>query len=588
VRKMSIESKIRRRIVVIMFLFAGMLLLVAGRVFYLQVFNGFASGRELASKALKNRSQSIAGEEYYRGEILDRNLYSLTDSGVRPTLVAFPGSIENVEETCRKLEETLGLPAVIIAGNIRRSQENHGSRTPLILKVNLLPEEVKMYQENRLPGITVLPVKTRYGPASVAKHLVGYVNSLSAKQWQELVADKKTIETNSFLATAYRITDKIGVAGLEAKYEEALKGACSESRIIGIADANGRLLEGLGYKREKEQADSWRNHLILTLDRRCQEIVERVMDREIARGAVVVIDIPSGDVLALASRPDFNQNEVEKHLDGIDEFIDRTERKAFYPGSVFKIVVAAGVLEENLVHAEEKFNCTGTYIFPDETSINCLREHGELGLREAITKSCNSTFIQLGLRLGNVRFAQYAAKLGFNIKLNSQSPPALVGNASIGQQGVLTSPLQVANLYATIGRKGLYRPYRVVAQIRNYQGEVIQDYPLKLSAQVLKPSTCTILKEALTEATRNGTGQQAWIKGLGTAGKTGTAQVNEAGKVIAWFAGFTPLENPRLAIVVMVEEKKGDSSKKLSGGGAAAPVFREIAEEIFKIKDYEQ
>jgi penicillin-binding protein 2 len=573
----------RKRIIIIMFFFAGLLFLVAGRVFYLQVINSSHSGQELAQKALKFRSQYLSAEEYYRGEILDRNMLSLTDSGIRPTLVAFPGSIKNIDETCEKLEAILEIPAQESEVKISRSQEKLGRRTPLILKVNLTSEEVEKYRANKLPGLTVIPIKTRYGPHSVAKHVVGYVNSINAQKWQELTQAKKTVETNNFLATAYRLTDKIGVAGLEGKHEEVLKGSQPENRIIGFTDANGRLLEGLGYKIKKEQADAWRNHLILTIDRKYQEIVERVMDKEIVRGAVVVIDIPTGDVLALASRPDFDQNQVEKYLGGVDELLDRTNRVVFYPGSVFKIVVAAGVLEENLVQPGEKLVCTGTYVFPDKTEINCLGEHGEINLQEAIAKSCNTTFIQLGLRLGGTKLLHYAQKLGFEIKVNNQSPPALLGNASLGQQGVLVSPLQIANLYATIGRGGLYCPWRLVAQIRNYQGDIIQEFQPGIPKQVLKPATCAFLKEALSEATRVGTGQQAWLEVIGTAGKTGTAQANKAGKVIAWFAGFTPLENPRLAIVVMVEEQKDDSRKNLRGGEVAAPVFKEIAKEILTL-----
>jgi len=570
----------RQRIILIMFTFTALLFLVATRVLFLQVINGAYSGQDLAEKALNFRSQYLSAEQYYRGEILDRNLLSLTDSGIRPTLVVFPGGIKNLTETSRKLEEILGIPAKESNLKIRRSQENYGNKSPLILKVNLSTEEVKKYQENIIPGVMVIPVKTRYGPNSLAKHLVGYVNSINTEVWQELVQAKKTVDTNSILEQAYRLTDKIGVAGLEGKYEEILKGSRSEKKIIGFADANGKLLEGLGYKLRNEEVDSWRNHLVLTLDRHYQEIVEEVVDREIVRGAVIVMDISSGDVLALASRPEFDQNNVERYLSGVDELIDRTNRVAFYPGSVFKMVVAAGVLEENLILPQEKFTCLGTSIFLDQTEIKCLREHGEIDLREAIVKSCNSTFIQLGLRLGNEKFIHYAEKLGFTVRLNSLSPPAMLGNASIGQQGVLVSPLQIANLYATIGRGGRYSPWRIVSEVRNYQGDVIQDFPAKTPEQVLKPETCAFLMEALAEATYQGTGQNAWLEGKGTAGKTGTAQVNEKGKVIGWYAGITPLDNPLFAIVVMVEEQK-NGSQGLSGGGSAAPVFKEIAERIF-------
>lgn len=579
-----------KRIMSFMFLCLIFVFLISWRLFSIQVLQGCRLGEEsnLVQRALNLRSQTLSAEEYFRGEILDRNMQSLTDSGIRPTLVAFPGSIGSLVSTCEQLGKSISVKAAQLEKEINRSIEQYGKYVPVILKVNLSTEEMKQINAQPLTGIAVIPVKTRYGPNSLARHLVGYLNSISPAKWQKLSLEKKTVNTNSYLSTAYRLTDKIGVAGLEEKYEEVLRGSRAENSIRGIADANGRLLEGLGCTLKKEEADRWRNHLILTIDRRYQEIVEKVMDREIARGAVAIIDIASGDVLALASRPNFEQNMIENYLDGYDELLDRCERVAFYPGSVFKIVVAAGVLEENLLAEMELFTCSGKYLFSDQTQINCTREHGEISLKEAIIKSCNSTFIQLGLRLGNNKFSEYAAKLGFHVNLDPQAPPALLGNASIGQQGVLVSPLQIANLYATIGRNGVYRPYRIVTQIRNYQGDIIQDLPIEYGEQILQPSTCAYLKDCLSSATRDGTGRQAWIEGRGTAGKTGTAQANKDGRVIAWFAGFTPVEIPRFAIAVMVEEKSPGSSRGMQGGEVAAPVFKKIADEIYKIADYQE
>ncbi len=576
---------LEKRITVFMFMLLLPFGLITGRLFSLQVLQSYGGYAEsnLVDRAVKMRSQTLAAEEHYRGEILDRKMRSLTDSRIRPTLVAFPGSMADVPAACRELAAIVAVPPEKLAVAIQRSTETYGRREPVILKVNLTAEEVGRIKQKKIRGTAVVPVKTRYGENSLARHLVGYVNSISPEVWQKFSREKKTADTNNYLPTAYRITDKIGVAGLEGKYEEVLRGSRPENNIRGIADGQGRLLDGLGYKISRQEADRWRNHLVLTIDRDYQAIVEKIMDEEIARGAVAVIDIPSGDVLAIASRPNFDQNLIEKYLSGYDELLDRSERVAFYPGSVFKVVVAAGVLEENL--KGEPLSCAGKYVFPDETQINCTREHGALDLKEALVKSCNTAFVELGLRLGREKLTRYANKLGLKVALGADSPPALLANASIGQQGVLVSPLQIANLYATIGRNGVYRPYRLVAQIRNYQGEVIQDFPVKYGEQVLLPSTCAYLKECLTAATREGTGRQAWLEGKGAAGKTGTAQVNQAGRVIAWYAGFTPVENPRLAIAVMVEEKKSGASKGLRGGEEAAPVFRTIAEEIFRLSD---
>jgi penicillin-binding protein 2 len=573
----------QKRIISILGLFTVLLFLLAARTAYLQLWDGPNSGQTLAQKAVKYRSQAIPGEEYYRGEILDRNLQSLTDSGIRPTLVAFPASIKNVKETAAELEKLIGLEAEYTETTLKKGQESQGYRTPLILKANLDTVQVEILTTRKLPGIAVLPIKTRYGPKAVANHLIGHLNSISEKQWKKFSEQKRTAETNPRIPTAYKITDKMGVAGLEAKFEDVLKGSRPESRIIGIADANGQLLQGLGYKIQHDRADAWRNHLVLTLDRRYQEIVEKVMDEHIGRGAVVVLDIPTGDVLAIASRPNFNQNEVGKYLTGFDELIDRTQRVAFFPGSVFKMVVAAGVLEEHLLQPEETFTCTGTYTFPDGTEIKCLREHGQVTFYDAVSKSCNTTFVQLGLRLGNSKLTEYAVKLGFTVNINSKSPPAKLGNTSIGQQGVLVSPLQIANLYATLARNGAYITPRIVAEIRNHQGDVIQEFPNKPPVQVISNDTCNILKKALVLTAQSGSGKQAWVEEKGTGGKTGTAQANDKDKVIAWFAGFTPIENPRLAIAVMIEENEGGHNSGLRGGDNAAPVFKKIAEEIFKI-----
>lgn len=572
------------RIQGVLWIFTGLLFVLIMRTAYLQLWDGPASGAALASKALKMRTQIMAGEEFSRGEILDRNLVSLTDSAIRPILAAFPASIQDFAKTAAELERIMGIKAEYTENILQRGLGTYGIRTPAIIKVNCSEKELEALRANPIPGLAVLPVKTRFGPGSLARHLVGHLNSIDEAQWQKLNKERRTVEANPDMPAAYRITDKIGVAGLEGRFENVLRGSKAESRIIGLADANGRLLQGMGYKTRQESSDTWRNHLILTIDRDYQRILEDVLDHSLIRGAAAVIDIASGGVLAAASRPNFDQNMVSKYLDGRDELLDRTERVAFYPGSVFKAVVAAAVLEENLLNQGEVFHCSGSYEFNDGTSIKCLQPHGEINMAEAINKSCNTTFIQLGLRLGSERLQHYAAKLGFSVNINPLSPPALLANTSIGQQGVLVSPLQVANLYATLGRMGLYQPWRIVAEIRNYQGDVIQDYPAKPPERVLAEETCHTINQALIETAHRGSGRMAWLAEGGSAGKTGTAQANDSNRVIAWFAGFAPADNPRLAIAVMVEEDNSGVQTGLRGGSTAAPMFKEIAEKILKLE----
>jgi len=550
------------------------------RTGYLQLWNGPGSGATLAAKAFNLRTQSIAGEEFNRGEILDRHLRPLTDSGVRPALVAFPAGIDDAVQTAARVEQLTGLEKDFTAAALQRARSTFGLRHPVVLKVNLSEEEIETLQKESFPGLAVLPFKNRYGPDSLARHLIGHLNSIDEAEWQRLNKEHKTVEVNAALPTVYRITDKIGVAGLEGKFENVLRGSKAEYRIGGISDKGGRLLQGLGYKIQQDTADPWRNHLILTLDRDYQKAVEEILDQHIKRGAAVVIDIETGDVLAAASRPNFDQNMVSKYLSGHDELLDRTERGAFYPGSVFKVVVAAAALEEKLVSEDEVFLCEGSYIFSDGTEIGCSYPHGESDLAASLIKSCNTSFVQLGQRLGNDLLREYAGKLGIRTELQAGSPPALLGNTSIGQEGVLVSPLQIANLYATLARGGIYLPWRIVAEIRNYQGDVIQEYHQQLPQRVLQEETCRVINQILLETARNGSGRMAWLEEGGSAGKTGTAQANDSNRVIAWYAGFAPADKPRLAIAVMVEENKAGDNTRLRGGETAAPIFREIAEQL--------
>lgn len=570
----------------IIYIYGFILILALARTAYLQLWDGPNSGFALAEKALKYRTQALAGEEYCRGEILDRNLVSLTDSGIRPVVAVYPTNISNIPDTAQNLASLLGLEKSYIENLLKRGKENYGVRAPVIIKTNLTAAEISAIEKLKNPGVTVLPLKTRYGPQALAAHLIGYLNSIDGKQWEKLTLERRTAESNGALPTAYKITDKIGVAGLEGKYEQVLKGSRPQDRILAITDGSGRILPGIGTRVQEEANDPWRNHLVLTLDKKYQEIVEQVMDQEITRGAVAVIDIPTGNVLACASRPNFKQDEIYKYLSEGDELLDRCGRVAFYPGSVFKMVIAAGVLEEKLVTTSEEFQCSGAHLFADQTEIKCLSEHGTVDLADAISRSCNTTFVQLGLRLGGAKLAEYAAKLGFTISVGGNSPPALVGNAAIGQEGVLVSPLQIANLYATLGRNGYYRPWRIVSEIRNYQGDVIQEYPGKPPVQVISENTCEILIKDLARAVQAGSGKQAWLQEGGTAGKTGTAQANDTNKVIAWFAGFTPVESPRLAIAVMVEEDTHGLYTGLRGGETAAPVFKKIVEQINDLRLY--
>lgn len=557
-------------------------------------------GQDLAQKAINNRRKLISAEQYSRGDFLDRNNLFLTDVGVRPSLVIFPHMIGNHSQTAEVIAKALELSYLTkekIENDIRPYNKNGKVllKQPFVLKPNLTNSETQRINSLGIPGVAVLPIKTRYGPGFLSAHVIGHMTKDNT-MYEELKQVGKTIDSKNRTGNKlYKSTDPIGANGLEKQFEYELKGMEAEKQISVVVDAIGRLVKGLGYRSIDKEEDPSRYNIILTIDKRYQQIVEDIMDHELAKGSVVVIDIASGDILALASRPNFDPNRIEEIvLDNKDngEFVNRSY-EMYYPGSVFKIIVAIAALEEGLVDLDEKFICEGNYTFNDSNVISCLREHGEINLYDAFAVSCNSTFINLALRLGPERLKHYAKKIAdIDIKFNYKEPnPADIGNASIGQKGVQTDAVHLANILATIARDGKYQGTRLVDGLVNSTGfkKVFYEEPSYL---VMKPETAKIIQEMLSGVVERNLGWQNWLPNLSAAGKTGTAQNGkkyelptgeQKEKTHAWFVGYAPQKNPRIAVSVLVEETLVEKNNP-HGGKDAAPIFRKVVEGIFKLE----
>jgi cell division protein FtsI/penicillin-binding protein 2 len=242
------------------------------------------------------------------------------------------------------------------------------------------------------------------------------------------------------------------------------------------------------------------------------------------------------------------------------------------------VVTAAAALEAGLIQDDTRFVCSGSYVFPDGARIGCTQAHGLINMEQAFAQSCNAAFVHLGVQLGAQRLQAMGERLGCGTVLGFGAPPALTGNTSIGQEGVQISPLQAARMLGAIARGGMDIEPGVVSQILDNQGKAAG--AVKKSAanrRVLSPETASLLDRWLKNAVKEGTGRDAWAEPWGAAGKTGTAQANDAGRVIAWFAGYFPAENPQYAAAVMIEENLDGDTQGLRGGKEAARVFREIA-----------
>ncbi|MEN6412574.1 MAG: penicillin-binding protein 2 [Veillonellales bacterium] len=525
--------------------------LLIGRLFYLQIF----TGQRLAVLGLSSRVQEIP-VEVARGEIVDRNGVPLTNTTQRFSIVVFPAQVQDMNTTAGSLADITGQDPQRIAARI----SEHGSPFKLKTDIDLLT--AKKINGLNIPGVVAVTEKLRYGYSSLAAHITGYINT----------ADNK------------------GVSGIEAMYDDVLRGNQPEY-AAALVDAGQQIIPGLGYKRMRFLNGSGPNNVVLTLDTHIQKIVEESMDRHMKMGAVIVLRSSTGEVLAMASRPNFDANYIDEYLSHDSAPLLNRAVSAFQPGSVFKLAVAAAALENELVRPNEIFYDPG-YI-----DVNKLRFNGwdfdrggrgRLTFTEAMAYSSNPVFIEVGLRLGGERLVSFAQKLGFGHRTkldfdgeaegNLPSPenlyPGELANFAIGQGTLEASPIQMASLVATIANNGVKVDPYLVGKITNSAGVVIHNDHVSQGTRVLSKQTAKEIREMMTAVTHYGTGQAAYVENYGSAGKTGSAETgrqNSRGQGInhAWFAGYAPLNNPQYVMVVLVEEG-------MSGGDVAAPIFREI------------
>lgn len=574
-----------RRIRLVLTLLAIPMALLVGRMAYLQLYDN----QRLLSLAGQKQTQLISGEDIPRGNIFDRNGMSLTASGLEPALIVFPSMLaqkDATDEAATSLAEILGASPRAIRGMLTTGKSH-------VYFSGITEAQAKKAKEAQIYGVYSTYIKARYGSGSLARHVVGHTNSIDADAWAVLNQQA----SNSGTENPYSINDVIGVKGLEAEYEAFLHASDPKFFLTAVRDGRGNIIPGLSFKEvPTASGGTKRNSLFLTLDMGLQKAVEEIMDQHnITNGAVVVQEIASGDILAVASRPNFNQNLIADGVVSSDKAFNNRAFEYFNPGSVFKVLIAAAALEEHRVTPKELFVCNGKHTLDTGLTINCWNREGH-GLQDFVSgfaNSCNPVFIEVGIRLGREKLLDYGTKFGLaEQKLIGYPMPSFksldiesgsqgdVANATLGQKGIRLSPLQVAGMISTVAGGGYYREPRLVKEIQGSQGEILKSFPPGKQTRVISLSVAQEVKNMLGEAVIRGTGRNAWVPGFGAGGKTGSAETGKKGSdgksiLNVWFAGYAPLHNPRFTIVVMKEEGE-------SGGGDAAPVFREIADYALK------
>lgn len=410
----------------------------------------------------------------------------------------------------------------------------------------------------------------RYGENPLAVHLVGYVNS-----------------------------DGNGVSGIERCFDELMKTDVTLSARF-LCDAKGDFVDGA----EIQTDTLYHNHkggVHLTLDSGIQSVVqEELRASTIKTGAVLVCDVHTGEIKAMASAPEYNPDKVGDSLaDGSSPLTNRA-LSAFPVGSVFKVVVAASALE-NGISESFSYSCRGSVTMGSKTfRCNNSTPHGTLNMQKALACSCNCYFIALARAVGGKALLETASLLGFGQsteiakglfsakgKLPSAEELKIQGalaNFSFGQGALTATPVQFANVFNAIASGGGYFEPFCVKNVCNVSGEEVYKFTPKAPVYALSETTAKKLSTMLCEVVSEGTAKNAQTEGFNSAGKTATAQTgiyNEKGeeRLCTWFGGFFPAESPRYSVVIL-------SENGTTGGEDCAPVFRRIAQRIFEQKDF--
>ena len=411
-------------------------------------------------------------------------------------------------------------------------------------------------------------------------------------------------------------SDNQGLAGIEAKYDNELKG--EKGKILKMTDAKGIDITDTSEAYEPAKQG---NDLVLSIDATIQGIAEKYLKEACIDnvctdgGNILLMNPQNGDILAIASYPDFNLNDPytinNEELKANWSNMTATERSnalqamwrnkaisdTYEPGSTFKLVTASTALEEGIVASTDKegeFCCTG-YIEVAGVKMKCwryYRPHGPESLRQALMNSCNPVFIGLGGKIGVTKYYEYLRKYGFLGRTGIDLPgeagsiflkeskvgPVELGTIAFGQRFEVT-PIQMITMVSTIANGGIYTQPRIVKQIINSQTGEIKNIETVKKDRVISEDTAKKMLSMMESVVAEGTGKNAQVKGYAIGGKTGTSEdgVN-TGKYVTSFIGVAPISNPEVAILITLYNPTGEGGHQ--GGGVAAPIASQVLGEV--------
>lgn len=590
------KRDVKKRIGWTMIAFGVVFMILVGRVAWVQVVDG-ASLKKAATQQ-QTRDNIITSK---RGTIYDRNNKELAVSASVEMVTVSPREIQDADSAelvSRELAEILSLSYDDVYKKVTKNSSYE------IIKRKVESEQTDKIRElkadddtkEEFAGVRLEEDTKRYYPyGSFASHVLGFTG-----------------------------TDNQGLYGVENAYDDELSGVAG--RVISVKNAIG---VDMPYKYEQKFDSQDGLNVVLTIDETIQHFAEKHLEQAYeenlpAKGAFAIVIAPkTGEILAMASKPDFDLNSPyeitsEEVLASIAALPSDEQTKAksealyslwknkavtdtYEPGSVFKILTYAMALEEGVVSVNDTFNCSGGLIVGPHR-INCWKTtgHGHETLKQGLENSCNPVLMEIGSRLGVDTFRRYFSSFGMNSKTGFDLVGETSGvffaegamhevelaTSSFGQTFQVT-PLQiVAAVSAVVNGGNLYKPH-IVKALTDENGAVVKSYEPELVRKIVSEKTSAIMRDFMEGVVSEGTGKSAKIAGYRIGGKTGTSEKQPRGqdKYVASFLGVAPADDPELLCLVAIDEPTGDLYQ---GSQIAAPVVRNILEDTLRYMGVEK
>ncbi len=584
------ENKLTARDLVLPGLFIGATCVFVLRLWYLQV---------VATDEMRSQAGQMSRKEYRRlaprGKIVDRNGQVLADILPQTVVLVNPGAIAEHPESLEKLAPLLGTTVKKLERAMKIGWR--GAEIPVPVFVGTTPQQAVTIAEagDSLPGVSIETQAMRvYRDTTSAPHVLGFVSVPTSSILEEFKA--KSIEAQEY----------VGRDGLERRYEERLMGRPGVTAFT--VDPAGKPVRGLPGE-EPVPGDT----LILGLDTELQSVAAQALGK--SRGAVVMLDPTNGEVLCMVSSPTYD---IATLTHGMSEeeaaylyqnesrpMLKRAVSGIYPPGSSFKIVTTLGSYAAGTFDNQSAFFCPG-YLTVGTKKVRCENHPvGSYNFFGAMTKSCNTFFGKMAQREGADALRDTARQIGLGkktgIDLGGESPGRIptdefvqkahgrrwslgdTNNIGIGQGDIEVTPLQMACVASLVANEGVsYRPHLVRAFLAPGDGAMPEMYEPDILARFdADAQFWSTLKSALRNVVVAGTARRAQVSGVEVSGKTGSAENSQGRSTHAWFVGYAPADNPKIAFAVVVENGG-------HGGEVAAPIAKRVLDAFFGKKSKPQ